>query len=305
MSCRSPTWEKLTAACRAEQEKMIMVTNWDTSALVWKDWGKPEGREETQDSCQTSSQLIFCFLPVCWQTVIHLSVSLTDKHTWVVCEAVCIDVGDPVLQLRVLLHLSVSTVIHIQPADHKPAAHTHTNTQLISCDAWGRNPEIMEFISLFLKTLMLSWPGREKCDVDIKFLLQPRSQLHSSQHFSTKLTLLGSFIQKKGVWSFFFPFIFRYPFCYVKLVCFWTTSDRLLGKNCTDAETVQLVWSPGGGVFVTCAVRPRLSVRPGRSSSVAVCPHRGPPGHRGHTEIDNKSSLTPGTGEPVTPPDQS
>lgn len=134
MSCRSPTWEKLTAACRAEQEKMIMVTNWDTSALVWKDWGKPEGREETQDSCQTSSQLIFCFLPVCWQTVIHLSVSLTDKHTWVVCEAVCIDVGDPVLQLRVLLHLSVSTVIHIQPADHKPAAHTHEHTaHLLRC----------------------------------------------------------------------------------------------------------------------------------------------------------------------------
>lgn len=55
----------------------------------------------------------------------------------------------------------------------------------------------------------------------------------------------------------------------------------------------------------TCAARPRPSVRPGRSSSAAVCPPRGPSGLQGHTETDKKPSVTLGTGELPPPPDRS
>lgn len=52
-------------------------------------------------------------------------------------------------------------------------------------------------------------------------------------------------------------------------------------------------------------MRSRPSVRPGRSSSAAVCPRRGQTDHQGHTEIDKTSSLMTGRVKQVTHPDHS
>lgn len=127
------TWEKLTAACRAEEVYTIMVTNLDTSALDWKTWGKPEGREETQTQHQSY------FLPPgggLWNMQTGWRLEDANKHTWVVCEAVCVDVSEPLLELRVLLHLTVCTVIQIHPPDHEPVTCTHNTPCVISASLY-------------------------------------------------------------------------------------------------------------------------------------------------------------------------
>lgn len=78
-------------------------------------------------------------------------------------------------------------------------------------------------------------------------------------------------------------------------------------KPLTWMSKLQPPWSnnPVKLCLFTCAVRSRPSVRPGRSSSVGVCPHHGRTDHQEHTEIDKKSSVTTGRVKQITPPDHS
>lgn len=57
--------------------------------------------------------------------------------------------------------------------------------------------------------------------------------------------------------------------------------------------------------LTTHAVLPRLSVHPGRSSFVAICPRHGPEGHQEHKGIGKKASVMLGTVKQEEFPDQS
>lgn len=52
------------------------------------------------------------------------AVSGCWEPTCVLRESVCVDVGDPVLELGVVLDVFVSSVVQLDPAEDKPAGHT-------------------------------------------------------------------------------------------------------------------------------------------------------------------------------------